>query len=60
MIYLVLSGYKGRSPNLIQAFKSRKNAEKAAHERRKCWEMVLIKQVEEDWNMVDYATVVLE
>lgn len=55
MLYVVLSGYKGKTPTIIQAFSTKEAAEEAATERRNYWPCVQIKETEEGKNMIAVA-----
>lgn len=52
-IYIVLSGYKPESPTIIQTFKTKRAAEKAATKRRAFWPCVAVAEKEESENIID-------
>lgn len=52
-MYYVLSGDKGKRPTIVQAFKTEKAAKKAAEKRRKAWDEVTIKFLQDVSNIVD-------
>lgn len=51
--YIVLSGYKTEDPVIIQTFKTKRAAEKAAIKRRAFWPCVSVIEKNESQNLVD-------
>lgn len=51
--FIVTSGYKPDSPVIVQAFKTKRAAEKAATKRRAFWPCVAVTEKEESENIID-------
>lgn len=51
--FIVLSGYKSDFPVIVQTFKTKRAAEKAATKRRAFWPCVTIAEKEESENIID-------
>lgn len=52
-IFIVLSGCKSDSPVIVQAFKTKRAAEKTATKRRAFWPCVTIVEKEESENIIE-------
>lgn len=52
-IFIVTSGYKPDSPVIVQAFKTKRAAEKTAIKRRAFWPCVAVVEKEESENIID-------
>lgn len=55
MIYVVLSGYRGRPPAIILPFSTKEGAKEAVSECKKYWPCVQIMETEEGKNMIAIA-----
>lgn len=53
--FIVLSGHKSDSPVIVQTFKTKRAAEKAATKRRAFWPCVTITEKEESENIIDFV-----
>ena len=51
--FIVTSGYKPDSPVIVQTFKTKRAAEKAAIKRRAFWPCVAVAEKEESENIID-------
>lgn len=52
-MYYVLSGDKGKHPSIIQAYKTKRSAEKAAEKRRQAWDEVTIRFMPAGESLID-------